>query len=178
MCSESVVKQTHETCQGTSKVNYKRISFKLFCNLNNPLQVPTEFAESDHNTVSDQDSYDSDRDPEYTLPSDADLEEPQNDEDDALLSSQDDLEEAENDENDANTSKRRPKKGRKRKYLNLSRAENKAAKNTGARHFDHKGKIIAKKEFDELFRCTCTRKCYTKITNEERSEVFKKYWEL
>lgn len=33
----------------------------------------------------------------------------------------------------------------------MTRTENKRVKNTGGRHFDHKGNTIAETEFDELF---------------------------
>lgn len=94
------------------------------------------------------------------------------------LESEHDMTEEPEDNAVHNTSKGRPKKGRKRKYLNMTRAQNKRAKNTGERHFDYKGKIINKKGFDESFRCECVRKCYTLITKEERHKQFKKYWEL
>lgn len=84
-------------------------------------------------------------------------------------------------ESEINTdgSKGRPKKGRKRKFLNLNRQDNKKARNSNECHFDYKGRTIQKKTINhETFQCKCSKKCHTKISADKRREEFNKYWEL
>lgn len=72
----------------------------------------------------------------------------------------------------------RPKRGRKRKSMNLTRAENKKAKNTNKTHYDYKRRILVEKKLDETFQCSCSKKCCTAISLAQRQQCFKKFWEL
>lgn len=123
--------------------------------------------------ISDPDNYDSDRDPEYKLSTTSNASSTSESE----PRSEYELEESDTG-NNLDISKGRVKKGRKRKYLNMNRAENKKAKNRNELHFDYKGKSIEKKIFIETFKCTCSKKCHTKISTDERKTEFNKYWEL
>ncbi|CAH1099732.1 unnamed protein product [Psylliodes chrysocephalus] len=129
---------------------------------------------NDTEYISDPDGYDSDRDPEYEVSPRSNT--PSTSESEARHESE--LEEPEHNGISLDIPKGRAKKGRKRKYLNMTRAENKRAKNSNELHFDYKRKAIEKKTFDETFKCKCYKKCHIKVSTDERKREFIKYWEL
>jgi hypothetical protein len=83
-----------------------------------------------------------------------------------------------NDEN-REESNDRIKKGRKRKYLGLSREENKKNRNSNEKHYNYKGNTIKKKKkCNKNYQCSCTMQCHARLTEDFKIQQFNKYWEL
>lgn len=71
----------------------------------------------------------------------------------------------------------RPRKGRKRKFLDQSRAEGKTRRNSNMTYLDYKGRRKESKDFIE-FDCRCKLKCAEFISLELRKRQFEKFWSL
>ncbi|CAH1108889.1 unnamed protein product [Psylliodes chrysocephalus] len=120
------------------------------------------------------DGYDSDKDPEFVVTeaesSDSSLE-------------QEDSDHLEKNENNNNVGREavkslRPKRGKKRISPNMTRAENKQAKNAIKTHYEYKRKTVEEKKLDEAFQCSCSKKCNTTLNLTQQQKCFKKFWEL
>lgn len=74
--------------------------------------------------------------------------------------------------------KGRPKRGRKRKVPQQSRADRKRLYNTNKKHVNTRGNVVDEKTFDENFRCDCAKKCTEAITLEKRRKLFNQFWTI
>lgn len=72
----------------------------------------------------------------------------------------------------------RPKKGRKRKIPNQSRADTKRLRNTNKEYVNGIGEVVETKEFDENFVCGCQKKCTEAVGVELRRRLFKQFWSM
>lgn len=72
----------------------------------------------------------------------------------------------------------RPKKGRKRKIPNQSRADLKRLRNNNMPYVNNMGDIVEGKTFNEAFKCTCTKKCTDIVKVELRRRLFKQFWSM
>lgn len=71
----------------------------------------------------------------------------------------------------------RPKKGRKRKYTEQSRANIKLLKNSNLSYYNYKNKKIDPKKFKD-FDCVCPMKCVQKVSLEQRKLEFDNFWKI
>lgn len=70
----------------------------------------------------------------------------------------------------------RPKRGRKRKIPDQSRADRKRLLNTNKRHINTKGNIYEEKVFNDQFECPCLRKCTRVVGVEQRKRLFTQFY--
>lgn len=77
---------------------------------------------------------------------------------------------------DENTYKGRPKRGRKRKYEEQSRADRKTLYNTNKTHINSIGNVQVERVFNENFDCMCKFNCTRVIPVEDRRRLFSQYW--
>ncbi|KAL4083711.1 hypothetical protein QTP88_029027 [Uroleucon formosanum] len=71
----------------------------------------------------------------------------------------------------------RPKKGKKRKYTEQSRANIKLLKNSNLSYYNYKNKKIDPKKFKD-FDCVCPMKCVQKVSLEQRKLEFDNFWKI
>lgn len=71
----------------------------------------------------------------------------------------------------------RPTRGRKRKHIDQNKEIAKKRRHSNQPYYDYKGKLIAKKSFNN-FQCTCNLKCHSTTSAEMREEEFNKYWSI
>lgn len=72
----------------------------------------------------------------------------------------------------------RPKRGRKRKIPNQSRADTKRLRNTNKQYVNSKGEVVEEKVFDGNFVCGCEKKCTEVVGQELRRRLFKQFWSM
>lgn len=70
-----------------------------------------------------------------------------------------------------------PKRTRKRQRKEWKREERKSKRNTGNYYITRKGKIIAEKQFSNLY-CKCRKHCFNKITEQARKNIFESFWKI
>lgn len=71
--------------------------------------------------------------------------------------------------------KGRPKRGRKRKISNQSRADKKRLLNNNKPYVNNKGELVDAKVFDETFNCKCTKNCTDAVGLELRKQFFNQF---
>ncbi|KAL4713786.1 hypothetical protein ACJJTC_012303 [Scirpophaga incertulas] len=69
----------------------------------------------------------------------------------------------------------RPGKGRKRKYIDQNSSIRKKKANCNQDYFSARGKHVSAKEFNDS-NCGCPLKCTEKISIEQRTNEFEKFW--
>lgn len=72
----------------------------------------------------------------------------------------------------------RPKRGRKRKVPEQSRADRKKLYNTNKAHVNTKGNLVEEKFFDGMFVCSCSKKCTEIVSEERRERLFNQFWSM
>lgn len=72
----------------------------------------------------------------------------------------------------------RPKRGRKRKIPNQSRADRKRLLNHNMDHINRKGELVKSKVFDEGFVCACLKNCPANVDIELRKKLFSQFYSL
>lgn len=72
----------------------------------------------------------------------------------------------------------RPKKGRKRKFGQMTREERKERKYKNLSYVNYKKNEVNPKIFNDYNNCNCEKKCYDRITLQDRQAEFKKFYEL
>lgn len=72
----------------------------------------------------------------------------------------------------------RPRRGRKRKIPNQSRADRKKLCNSNKTHINTKGKVNHEKLFNEQFDCMCSRNCTEIVPVTIRRRLFTQYWSV
>lgn len=70
----------------------------------------------------------------------------------------------------------RPKRRRKHKIPNQSRADRKTLCNTNKTYINSRGNICHEKVFDEHFECNCQRNCTEVVPIEDRRRLFSQFW--
>lgn len=70
----------------------------------------------------------------------------------------------------------RPKRGRKRKIPQQSRADRKRLYNNNKTHVNTQGIIVEEKLFNENFVCSCRKRCTNNVPRELRKRLFTQYW--
>lgn len=71
----------------------------------------------------------------------------------------------------------RPRKGRKRKFGEQTRASRKINRNSNEPYYDYRGRKIEKKAFLD-FDCKCKMNCAQQVTTETRKVEFERFWSL
>ncbi|XP_049317002.1 uncharacterized protein LOC125779776 [Bactrocera dorsalis] len=71
----------------------------------------------------------------------------------------------------------RPKRARKSLRKEWKREERKRKRNSGDSYVTRKRKPIQEKQFSNL-DCKCTKKCFNKITEEQRNKIFEAFWKI
>lgn len=74
-----------------------------------------------------------------------------------------------------NLPKGRPKRGRKRKIPNQSRADRKRLMNNNKQYVNQKGVAVEAKHFDEHFVCSCTKHCTETVSANLRRKLFNQF---
>lgn len=74
--------------------------------------------------------------------------------------------------------KRRCTKKGDTKRLQRKWSERKRLKNTGKSYYNRKGEMISEKKMGEPCQNTCKLKCFQKLDDSTRSEIFNKFWEI
>lgn len=72
----------------------------------------------------------------------------------------------------------RPRKGRKRKIENQSRADVKRLRNTNQPYVNNEDVVVEGKVFDDSFVCSCLKQCTETIGIEQRRRFFKQFWSM
>ncbi|GBM98364.1 hypothetical protein AVEN_273389-1 [Araneus ventricosus] len=67
------------------------------------------------------------------------------------------------------------KRGRKRKFGNLSREERKKRRNSNMSYVNIYNKVVEPKIFRDYI-CNCSRKCYQQVTIQNRIDCFESFW--
>ena len=70
----------------------------------------------------------------------------------------------------------RPKRGRKRKYPQQSRADRKLLHNNNRAHINTQGNFVQEKLFNENLICSCRKRCTNNVPLELRKRLFTQFW--
>lgn len=83
-----------------------------------------------------------------------------------------------NQEDDSAIYKGRPKRGRKRKIPDQTRADRKRLFNTNKAHINSRGDIYNEKVFNEDMGCMCSFRCTEVIPVDDRRRLFSQFWSI
>lgn len=72
----------------------------------------------------------------------------------------------------------RPKRGRKRKIPQQSRADRKWLYNNNKTHVNMQGNIVEEKLFNENFVCSCRKRCTASVPLKLRKRLFTQFWRM